>query len=146
MASGAVSCSRDWQGTVQPPPAIGLHTQACKLLHTRTGEARVWLEAIGRCNQNTALRIGPGAEGDEDGRLFSCLARGMYRTLPVYLNKEIIPLSSGTAIQTRSMAYTCFSCTSKLLYKYCKLQPPLLILLLACTTYCLLDSQSHGWP
>ncbi|KAL6906866.1 hypothetical protein GGI43DRAFT_243862 [Trichoderma evansii] len=30
-----------------------------QLLHTRTGEARGWLEAIGRCNQNTSLRIGP---------------------------------------------------------------------------------------
>lgn len=37
----------------------GVAHPSMQLLHTRTGEARVWLEAIGRCNQNTSLRIGP---------------------------------------------------------------------------------------
>lgn len=43
-----------------------------------------------------------GAEKDEDGRLLSCLARGMYKAWPLYLNKAIISLSSRAAMYTKS--------------------------------------------
>lgn len=75
----------------------GVAHPSMQLLHTRTGEARVWLEAIGRCNQNTSLRIGPAPAPRRTKTAVcfhvspeACTKRCLY----VYPNKVIISLSS----------------------------------------------------
>lgn len=59
-----------------------------------------------------------GAEKDEDGRLFSCLARGMYKALPIRISEQGNHIFVFQSHVYPSMAYTCFSSTLKLLYKY----------------------------